>query len=75
MNQTIQHIWEHFFKWNITNTEREKGPIEWEKTVHRVLLIDGNRKRGDMVAEGCQSRERDRHLLKKRMLGKLKGAC
>lgn len=45
--------------------EREKGPVEWEKIAHRMLLIDGNGRHGDVFVEGCQSRERDRHLLKK----------
>lgn len=75
MDQTIQHIWEHFFKWNITNTEREKGPIEWEKTVHRVLLIDGNRKRGDNVCRRMSEQRKGQASAEKRMLGELKGAC
>lgn len=65
MDQTIQHTQKHSFKWNITNMEREKSPVEWEKIAHRMLFIDGNGRPGDVFAEGCQSRERDRHLLKK----------
>lgn len=30
-----------------------------------MLFIDGNGRHGDVLAEGCQSRERDKHLLKK----------